>query len=113
MTPHNRAIEEAARAMFADMRMHDVDWAELPDSGGRKKHVRDLAETAIHAWLASMKADGMAMVPREATEEMKIAFCSTLRGHADFNPFYDETPGEAWAAMWDAAKDSDGGSEKV
>lgn len=44
-----------------------------------------------------------AIVPREATHEMKEAFAKGVYGHLDVNPFYDEFIDKTWKLMIEAA----------
>ena len=108
--PERDALEAAARAIYEQSFQNAIATLGNPDTfGGWTLDSGNLRAfiAAYHAWLS---AQGMRVMPREATDEMAMA------GYVCHLPVFEDecsepNPsdwGKAWSAMWDAA---DGGAK--
>jgi hypothetical protein len=93
MTPHQKAIDAAARAMACadEDDFTDADW----EAGGNIKDMYvEEAKIAWEAGLASARESGWELRPREATAEMASSWALSVRasGYGLWPRMFDAAP---------------------
>lgn len=95
-SPIERAREAAARALTGDDPLHI-------------KTSRHMANTAIDAFLASLAAEGMVLVPKTATQEMlDVGYRIISSGHPYQSDLERGTEADVWEEMIAASQGEKG-----